>query len=247
MRRGRFAYDSAMKKGVIMAVAIAIAAATGFFAQRKLQGDDPAPVVTADITEPAASGADAARSTGAAEAKVPEVMPAIELMDRDGSKRKLSDWAGQPVMVNFWATWCGPCRREIPLLNKVHAERAKQKVEIIGIAVDFRDDVLAYAQQTPISYPLLIGEEDGLAAVQAFGMQPNFPVTVFADSRQRLVALKVGELHQEDIDLMLDTVLAVDAGQLDLATARAKITEGLKEIATKRAAEAAKSPKLAAN
>jgi hypothetical protein len=133
------------------------------------------------------------------------------------------------------------------LLNKVHAERAKQKVEIIGIAVDFRDDVLAYAQQTPISYPLLIGEEDGLAAVQAFGMQPNFPFTVFADSRQRLVALKVGELHQEDIDLMLDTVLAVDAGQLDLPTARAKITEGLKEIATKRSAEAAKSPKLAAN
>jgi len=78
-------------------------------------------------------------------------------------------------------------------------------------------------------------------------MQPNFPFTVFADSRQRLVALKVGELHQEDIDLMLDTVLAVDAGQLDLPTARAKITEGLKEIATKRSAEAAKSPKLAAN
>ena len=238
-----------MKKGVMIVVAVAIAAAAGFFAQRKLQAPDAQPVAAAPSTPSmsAAPGTEPAATAAAPEAKVPDVLPAVELADRDGKKRKLSDWTGQPVVVNFWATWCGPCRREIPLLNKVHAERAKQKVEIIGIAVDFRDDVLAYAGKTPISYPLLIGEEDGLAAVQAFGMQPNFPFTVFADSRQRLVALKVGELHQEDIDLMLDTVLAVDAGQLDLPTARAKITEGLKEIATKRAAEAAKSPKLAAN
>jgi len=88
---------------------------------------------------------------------------------------------------------------------------------------------------------------DRLDAVQAFGMQPNFPFTAFADSKQRLVALKVGELHQEDIDLILDRVLAVDAGKLDLPTARGQITEGLKDIATKRAAEAAKSPNLAAD
>lgn len=236
-----------MKKGVMIAVAVAIAAAAGFFAQRKLQAPDTQPVATA--TTPSMSAVPGTEPVAApvAEPKVPEVLPAVELTDRDGRKRKLSDWAGQPVVVNFWATWCGPCRREIPLLNKVHAERAKQKVEIIGIAVDFRDDVLAYAGKTPISYPLLIGEEDGLAAVQAFGMQPNFPFTAFADSQHRLVALKVGELHQEDIDLILDRVLAVDSGRLDLRAARQQITEGLKAIATQRAAEAAKSPKLAAN
>ncbi len=92
-----------------------------------------------------------------------------------------------------------------------------------------------------------IGEEDGLAAVNALGMQPQFPFTVFADSKQRIVALKIGELHAEDIDLILDKVLAVDAGKLDLPTARLQISEGLKEIATKRATQDAKSPKLAAN
>jgi thiol-disulfide isomerase/thioredoxin len=173
--------------------------------------------------------------------------PDFTLRSMDGRNLRLQEQRGRVVMLNFWATWCGPCRREIPLLNKVHAERAKQKVEIIGIAVDFRDDVLAYAGKTPISYPLLIGEEDGLAAVQAFGMQPNFPFTVFADSKQRLVALKIGELHQEEIDLILDRVLAVDAGSLDLPAAREQISEGLKQIATKRATEASKSPKLAAN
>jgi thiol-disulfide isomerase/thioredoxin len=237
-----------MKKGVMIVVAVAIAAALGFFAQRKLQSTDPQQAVATTPTAPEAATEQATTADASQPAAtVPEVLPAIELADRDGRKRKLSDWAGQPLVVNFWATWCGPCRREIPLLNKVHAERAKQNVEIIGIAVDFRDDVLAYAAKTPISYPLLIGEEDGLAAVQAFGMQPNFPFTVFADSKQRLVALKVGELHQEDIDLILDTVLAVDAGKLDLPVARERISEGLKDIATKRAAEAAKSPKLAAD
>ena len=238
-----------MKKGVMIVVAVAIAAAAGFFAQRKLQTTDAPQAIAAApaSTAPAAPVAPASEPAAAPEAKVPDVLPVVELADRDGKKRRLSDWTGQPVVVNFWATWCGPCRREIPLLNKVHAERAKQKVEIIGIAVDFRDDVIAYAGKTPISYPLLIGEEDGLAAVQAFGMQPNFPFTVFADSKQRLVALKIGELHQEEINLILDRVLAVDAGKLELPAARAQITEGLKDIATKRAAEAAKSPKLAAN
>ena len=72
--------------------------------------------------------------------------------------------------------------------------------------MDFREDVLKYAEETVIDYPLLIGEEDGLAAVKAVGMQPAFPFTIFADSQQRIVALKVGELHQDEADLILDRV-----------------------------------------
>ena len=67
-------------------------------------------------------------------------------------------------------------------------------------------------------------------------MQPQFPFTVFADSKQRIVALKVGELHQDDADLILDRLMDVDAGRLDLAAARDQITEGLKTLADKRAA-----------
>jgi hypothetical protein len=67
------------------------------------------------------------------------------------------------------------------------------------------------------------------------GMQPQFPFTVFADSKQRIVALKIGELHQDDADLILDRLMDVDAGRLDLAEARSQITEGLKELADRRA------------
>jgi thiol-disulfide isomerase/thioredoxin len=230
-----------MKKGVIIAVCVGIAAALGFFAQRLLPDGDG--VVAAAAPE-AASSALPEPTAPPSETPatppppvVPEVLPQFELADRDGKKRKLGDWAGQPLVVNYWATWCGPCRREIPLLNELRAERSKQKVEIIGIAVDFRDDVLKYAAETTISYPLLIGEEDGLAAVKAMGVeQAAFPFTIFADSKQRILALKVGELHRDEAELILDLIGEVDAGKLAPEAARERITAGLKDIATKRAA-----------
>jgi thiol-disulfide isomerase/thioredoxin len=226
-----------MKKGVVIAVAVGLAAALGFFVQQKLQ---PAAAVTAMTPEPAAPSSEAIDSATAEPAplKVPETLPQFELADREGKMRKLGDWKGQPLMVNFWATWCAPCRKEIPLLNDLRKQRSAQRLEIIGIAVDFREDVLNYAKETVIDYPVLIGEEDGLAAVTAVGMNGALPFTIFADSQQRIVALKVGELHQDEADLILDRVIAVDAGKLELATAREQITAGLKEIATRRAAEA---------
>jgi peroxiredoxin len=163
------------------------------------------------------------------------VLPQFELRDREGKLRKLGDWRGQPLVVNYWATWCPPCVREIPLLSRLRQDFKAQRVEVIGIAVDFREDVLAFADKNKLDYPLLIGEEDGLAAVNAVGMDPTFPFTLFADSQQRIVALKVGELHADEAALILDRVGKVDSGQLDLPAARREISEGLKDLATRRA------------
>ena len=230
------------KAAVFIVSALVVAAALGFLVQRRLSQPElvatPAPATTS--APAAAAPGEPAAAAEVEPLKVPDVLPQFVLADRDGKPRKLGDWAGRPVAVNFWATWCGPCRREIPLLNKLRHDRAAQKLEIIGVAVDFREDVLKYAQATTISYPLLIGEDDGLAAVKAMGMQPQFPFTVFADSKQRIVALKVGELHQDDADLILDRLMDVDAGRLDLVAARSQITEGLKTLADKRAT--AKTP-----
>jgi hypothetical protein len=110
-------------------------------------------------------------------------------------------------------------------------------LEIIGIAVDSREDVLAYAEDNPISYPLLIGEEDGLEAVKAMGVAaPAYPFTVFADSQHRILTIKMGELHRDDGELILDLLAQVDSGALALPEAREQIAEGLKELATRRAA-----------
>jgi thiol-disulfide isomerase/thioredoxin len=229
-----------VKKTVIVVVVIGIAAALGILAQRHFASGpaaEPAPTATASLV-PDSNAVSPPPAADAAPAKaIPEVLPHVELTDRDGKKRSLADWKGRPLMVNFWATWCGPCRREIPLLNQLRKEHQAQKLEIVGIAVDFRDDVLAYVKDNPISYPLLIGEEDGLAAVEAMGVaQAAFPFTVFADSQQRILTLKLGELHADEADLILGRLADVDAGKLPLPEARKQITEGLKELATRRAA-----------
>jgi thiol-disulfide isomerase/thioredoxin len=248
-----------VNKGVVIVVVIGVAAVLGVVAQRYLSAPvvtTPAVVATSAGTTEATKPSTADTPTSAAPletgsdaasqaVKIPETLPHFQLADRDGRKRSLADWKGRPLMVNYWATWCGPCRREIPLLNQLRAENQAMKLEIIGIAVDFRDDVLKYVKENPLSYPLLIGEEDGLAAVTAMGVgQAAFPFTVFADSRQRILALKLGELHRDDAELILERLAKVDAGKMELAAARNEITEGLKDLATKRAAaKAAEAPK----
>ena len=137
---------------------------------------------------------------------IPTELPDISLADPDGVKHALSEWKGRPLLINFWATWCAPCRREIPLLKTIRHERAKDGVEIVGIAVDFRDAVQKYAREMGIDYPVLVGEQDGLEAIAAFGMDTVFPFTVFADRQGRIVTLKIGELHADEARFILDRV-----------------------------------------
>ena len=166
------------------------------------------------------------------------VLPDLELADLAGRKHRLTDWAGHPVIVNFWATWCEPCRREIPLLIRLRHERSAAGLTVVGIAVDFRAAVAKYARTAGIDYPVLIGEDAGLDAVHAFGMDLVFPFSVFADQRGRVVAVKLGELHQDEADFILDRVQDIDSGTLSLAAARQQIATRLKDLAVERAKHA---------
>lgn len=159
--------------------------------------------------------------------KIPEKLPEVTMPDTQGLTRKLSEWKGHPLMVNFWATWCDPCRREIPLLKRLRKERSGESLEIVGIAVDFRDAVIQYAHSIGIDYPVLIGEKDGMAAIDAFGMESVFPFTVFADKQGRILTVKVGELHRDEADVILDSLRDVDSGKTDLAAARQRISTKL--------------------
>jgi len=114
-------------------------------------------------------------------------------------------------------------------------ERAADGVEIVGIAVDFRDAVQHYAREIGIDYPVLVGEQDGLDAIAAFGMDAVFPFTVFADRQGRIVTLKIGELHADEAHLILDVVKNVDQGQMDLMLAKKKIADGVARLAAERA------------
>jgi thiol-disulfide isomerase/thioredoxin len=173
---------------------------------------------------------------------IPDMLPDIILADRNGKPTKLASFGGRPLMVNFWATWCAPCRREIPLLNRIRAERKSQNAEIVGIAVDFKDDVLQFVKKVPMEYPLLIGEEDGLAAAEAFGMGMAFPFSVFVDSQNRILTIKIGELHEDEANFAFDRIRDIDNGILTREAAQASVAEAFREMTAVRArAEAAAS------
>jgi thiol-disulfide isomerase/thioredoxin len=218
---------------VLGVILIAGAGPAGFLMYRLFIGG-PLPRAT-PTTQPAAGVPREASSATPQPHAIPELLPDVTLPDLKGAPRKLSEWRGRPLMVNFWATWCEPCRREIPLLESLRREPAAPRLEVVGIAVDFAKDVQPFAQKLGMDYPILVGEQDGLKAVDAFGVPAVFPFTVFADSGGHIVTLKIGELHPDEARLILARVTAVDAGQLSLATAREQISAGLKELAVTRA------------
>ena len=164
-------------------------------------------------------------------AVIPEYRPDVSLADRDGRPRALSEWDGEPLVINFWATWCAPCRREIPMLNALAGDPNYAGFEVIGIAIDFREDVLGFLEKMPIDYTVLIGEQGGMDAARAFGMESiGLPFTAFTDRRGRIATIHVGELHRPQAEVILSAVRAVDAGEIEMPAARDRIRESLAEI-----------------
>jgi thiol-disulfide isomerase/thioredoxin len=193
---------------------------------------------------PLAAAPDASATTTAAAGSVPEgptarpipdSVPDLRMPDLTGREKSLRDFLGHPLIINFWATWCAPCRREIPLLRQLRQAYHGDGLEIVGIAVDFPAAVADYVRRRTVDYPLLIGEDQGLAAAGQFGMQTVLPFSVFADAQGRIVAVKIGELHRDEADYILGAMRAVAAGHLSLPEAHAGIAQRLRELAIEHA------------
>ena len=166
---------------------------------------------------------------------IPDTVPDVKMPDLSGQQKSLRDFLGHPLIINFWATWCAPCRREIPLLQQLRRAYQGDGLTVVGIAVDFRSAVADYVRRQTIDYPLLIGEDSGLAAAEQFGMQTVLPFSVFADAQGHIVALKIGELHRDEADYILGTMRSLAAGTLTLQEAHAGIAQRLRELAAERA------------
>jgi len=146
-------------------------------------------------------------------------LPSIELPDLSGELRNLEEWSGKPMVINFWATWCAPCLREIPLLKNFRNENSN--FNLIGIAVDRELPVIQYAQDMQIDYPVLIGQMQAMNAAQEFGVNVYaLPFTVFTVANGATLGVFTGELHQEQLDEIIKIIKDYDANEITLVQAQ---------------------------
>jgi thiol-disulfide isomerase/thioredoxin len=169
-----------MLRAVVIALALCAAAAAGFVGQR--------------IWERAAP----------VESRRPDVV----LPDLAGAVQQLSQWDGDVLVVNFWATWCEPCRREIPLLQALQREYGPRDVQVVGIAIDDADAVRDFAESLEITYPVLVGEQEAVDALAGFGAEMTvLPYTAFVRRDGRIATLHAGELDRAQAVTLIESLL----------------------------------------
>lgn len=229
-----------MKKSSLLTVGVALLAGViAFVAIRSFLEPKTPPAAEIAPLPGAPATASGAGDNPSIARQIPEKLPDFTLSTLEGPPKAISAFTQPSLVVNFWATWCAPCRREIPLLRQIRAERGAKGVEVVGVAVDFREDVVKYAAEIGLDYPLLIGEEDGMAAADSFGVDPVFPFTAFVDRERRIIALKIGELHADEAAFILDHVDKVNAGSLLPDAARQLIRDEIRRLDALRPKEKA--------
>lgn len=133
-------------------------------------------------------------------------LPDIKVKDLNGNELNLSKFQGKPLIVNFWATWCGPCRIEIPMLNEIHRKYASRGLVIVGISTD--EDGLAsvkpFLKDVPIEYVTVLAGSD---TEEKFGGIWGLPSNFFYDKNGKQIAKVIGlqprEFFEEKISDML--------------------------------------------
>lgn len=132
-----------------------------------------------------------------------ERRPEFALPDLQGETRHVSEWDGNLLVINFWATWCAPCRKEIPMLVEAQRAYRDRGVRILGLALDRRKPVERFAAEYGINYPVLV-DAAGVARVQdAFGGGTGLPMTVVVDRKGRIRERVAGELTRAELDALL--------------------------------------------
>jgi thiol-disulfide isomerase/thioredoxin len=194
---------------VLLTAALSAAAVLGYLTYRGVTRD----------AEPPAGGA-------AAASLAVETLPDFSLANLAGEQQSIRSWPGKPLLINFWATWCGPCLREIPMLKDL--QTARPDLQVVGIAIDKPELVTKFAADVEFNYAVLMGQNEAWAAAGALGVNIfALPFTVFTAGDGSILGVHTGELHAEHLEAYRDTVDALTAGRIDVDEARRRIDEAI--------------------
>jgi len=129
---------------------------------------------------------------------------ALTLPDSKDRSQSLSQWQGKIRVVNFWATWCAPCREEMPAFSRLQQKFKDKGVQFIGIAFDNADKVRQFSIETPVSYPLLMGSTGLLPLTAELGNPSGgLPFTVLIDRKGNLLETRLGVWKESAFDAVL--------------------------------------------
>lgn len=158
---------------------------------------------------PAQSAAEMAPAPpGEASGDAPPRRPDFQLQDLDGQTHEAAEWDGRLLVVNFWATWCPPCREEIPWFMDIQAALGGQGVQFLGIAIDEPFEVARFLTETPLNYPTLVGGADAMEVSREFGNTLGaLPFTAIVDRDGRIVFTWRGALKRETLEQALTELL----------------------------------------
>ena len=134
---------------------------------------------------------------------------AVTLPDSQGELQPLAQWKGKVLVINFWASWCPPCREEMPALSRLQIKHAANGIQIIGIALDNAANVVQYAKWHPTSYPLLVGDSTTTELNRAMGnSQMALPYTVVCDAAGTARMTRLGLFSEDELDSVLISLTA---------------------------------------
>ncbi len=154
----------------------------------------------------------------------PENLPAFSLHDVAGNLRRIDEWSGQPLLINFWATWCAPCRREIPLLQDLHARESLSGIQVVGVAIDRQSDVELFLAEYGVTYPNLVGEADAMQVSSLFGLDGlGLPFSALSGGDGKILTVHIGEIDARQMTALVAISQAYENGQLSLVAARQKL------------------------
>jgi peroxiredoxin len=137
-----------------------------------------------------------------------DALLALSLPDTGGDRQSLSQWHGKVLVVNFWATWCEPCREEMPEFVRAQSEFGARGLQFVGIAIDKPDKVDRFAKELQLNYPALIGGYDVVDLTRDLGNPLSaLPFTVVLDRSGRVVQTHLGPFKPKELRALIADLL----------------------------------------
>lgn len=134
--------------------------------------------------------------------------PEFTLPDLDGRQRSITEWDGKVVALNFWATWCPPCLKEVPEFVSLQEKYRAQGLQFIGIALQKPEEVREFVAEHEVNYPILAGELEVIKLAEAYGNNTGaLPYTVIIDRSGQIAHVKPGILPTEEAESIISGLL----------------------------------------